>query len=183
MYLICTSSQRFCQYSQWESWVSYPRVPWAQWPLSWGHWETLPSVQPQHPSPAINKPVFIPCPQCQQGATGGDWRMPIAQCHSTAVLNLFLQAVTFSNFTYDQEKYTVIKRARPCTHWGHSHIPNGLWQGQQQAEACARIKTFLVFSPRFPLSVIKLGAWSLICSGEMIAVHLCPKSATLVMTP
>lgn len=38
------------------------------------------------------------------------------------------------------------------------------------------------FSQSSPLSVIKLEVWSLIWSGE-IAVHLCPKSATLVMTP
>lgn len=78
----------------------------------------------------------------------------------------------------------MIKRARPCTHWGHSHIPNSLWQGQQQAKACAWIQTFLgfFFSQISPLSVIKLEVWSLIWSGEIV-VHLCPKSATLVMTP
>jgi len=151
VYLICTSSQRFCQYSQWESWVSYPRVPWAQWPLSWGHWETLPSVQPQHPSPAINKPVFIPCPQCQQGATGGDWRMPIAQCHSTAVLNLFLQAVTFSNFTYDQEKYTVIKKSQAMHTLRSLSHPKWPMAGSATGwSMCKNKDVFGFFPPDFP---------------------------------
>ena len=48
---------------------------------------------------------------------------------------------------------------------------------------CKNKDVFGFFSPRFPLSVIQLEAWSLIWSGEMIAVHLCPKSATLMMTP
>ena len=56
----------------WESWVSYPRVPWAQWPLRWGHWETLSSVQPQHPAlPSIN--LYS---HSQRGTTGGDLRLP-----------------------------------------------------------------------------------------------------------
>ena len=137
-------------------------------------------LQSNRSTPALPSVSLCPHSVSREGL-GEIQGCPIAQCHSTAVLNLFLQAVTLSNFTYNQEKCTVVKRASPCTHWGHSHIPNGLWQVQQQAKACAKIKTFF-FLPRFPLSVIKPEARSLIWSGE-IAVHLCPKSATLVMTP
>ena len=72
MYLICTSSQRFCQCSH-ENQESVTLEFPGPSGLCTERREPLPSVQPQHPSPAVSKPVS---PQCQQGRTGGDSRMP-----------------------------------------------------------------------------------------------------------
>lgn len=137
---------------------------------------------PKHPSPDISKHVF---PPCQQWITGESWGHPTAQCHYTVVLNLFLQAVTFSNSTYGsmtREVHSVERNQAAHTLRSLTH-PKLPVAESATGKTCARVQMFIF--PSLPPSIHGVGGTVAggVGRGHSCPIHLCLKSAALVMTP